>query len=420
MVIHRSFFVDSVKNCVFLHVSFKAYNRQLTHLRLRINKAKSNSDLFIFSTNVSIKGFRKFKSLSLSIFFALLLVCHGVEPNPGPSNTIVVSQNCRGLTDSAKLISVLKKAYDKPNLSKILCLQETHHLNRFALDNHFRGSCVIDNGERAQKGTAILVPDQFTVCLSKVSGRGRWAMAAIKSQLNDTFGDGVVVVVSIYAPNCHIESQGFFADLFEVIDEFMEDVSMQYGWPQLILAGDFNFVFHPRSDSLNRLSSQNESTLAAYVESNLEERELIDSICFDSLGTDRYTWRRANCCSRLDYIFLSTGLSSQVQCAKTDWYQFGSKYDHASVTVTMGRKTGFSRGRSFPKLYKSDISSPVSVAWVGEQLEQAKRQIPIHWNPHQVHEFLKMTLRSKTLEIRAMNKRLRVASLLKRELTTSS
>ena len=37
---------------------------------------------------------------------------------------------------------------------------------------------------------------------------------------------------------------------------------------------------------------------------------------------------------------------------------------------------------------------------------EARAQIPAHWNPHQIHDFLKMTLRSRTLELRAMNKRI--------------
>ena len=40
-----------------------------------------------------------------------------------------------------------------------------------------------------------------------------------------------------------------------------------------------------------------------------------------------------------------------------------------------------------------------------DQLLQAKNQIPVNWNPHQSHEFLKLMVRSKTLELRTMNKR---------------
>ena len=410
--IQSFFFEDSVKNSLFLHVSIKASIRQLT--RTEINKDKS---IFLLRISIDNSALGKFKcviNLSLSIFLVSLLLRQGIEPNPGPvdqnssANDVcatIISQNCRGLTDPSKVISLLKKAYSRPNQAKILCLQETHHLDRFTLDNHFQGSCVVDNGERDRKGTAILVPEQFTICLSRISGRGRWALAAIKDRANDGFfGDKLVVIASIYAPNCHRASLEFFDEFFEAVDEFMEEVATQYSWPYLVIAGDFNFVFNPNFDSLNRQNSQAEATLATTVEGKLEELELLDSIWLYSQGIDRFTWRRANCCSRLDYIFLSTGLSSIVQSANTEWYMFGSNYDHASVSIKIGKKIGFTRGRSFPKIYKSDIASPRSVAWIAERLEEAKSQIPSHWNPHQVHEFLKMTLRSKTLEVRAMNR----------------
>ena len=370
------------------------------------------SESKIFHLTTCASGFSLL--LSLANHLKALLVKQGIEPNPGPQitgqlnlqtssgsrqNLLVTSQNCRGLTDPVKFISLIRKAHDRPNISKILCLQETHQLNRFALDNHFQGSAVVDNGERDSKGTAILVPSQFDICMSRVSGIGRWSLAAVKDRLNHNADDNpVTVIASIYAPNCHRASLPFFEQLFDSIDEFVDDVASQYNWPQVIIAGDFNFVLYPDSDSLNRQSSQAERTLAASVESHLDDRQLIDSFP-QGQQNEKFTWRRGNCCSRLDYIFVSTGLSSRITEVNTEWYTFGSNYDHASVTVEIQNKVGIPRGRGFPKLFKSDISSPRSIAWLAAQLEAAKAQIPLHWNPHQIHEFLKMSLRSKSLEL---------------------
>ena len=58
------------------------------------------------------------------------------------------------------------------------------------------------------------------------------------------------------------------------------------------------------------------------------------------------------------------------------------------------------------------MSSARSIAWLANQIEIAKSQIPGYWSPHQVHEFLKMSLRSKTLELRAMNKRFHSSQVL--------
>ena len=407
--IHRSFFDNLARLSEFQHVLIKPLSRQLS----KINKDK----FFTFSSFVHDFSCAKCLiihcfDLSILTFFGILLLCQGIEPNPGPprDGITVTTQNCRGLTNPSKLISLLRKAYSSSNHEKILCLQETHYLNRFALDNYFQGSSVVDNGERGQRGTAILVPKQFNVSKSRVSGQGRWALAAINDQLQS---DRPVVIASIYAPNCHRESLHYFENFFEVLDEFIEEVGASFEWPHIIIAGDFNFVFNVDRDSRNRQTSQNEATLAAMVGSQLEERELQDSAVFDTQDANRFTWRRADCCSRLDYIFMSTGLSCRLRKFQTEWHSFGSTYDHASVTIDLRNRSALPRGKSFPKLFKSDIMTANAIPWLTAQLNEAKLQIPTYWNPHQVHDFLKMTLCSKTLELRAMNKRVSSTSAIK-------
>ena len=297
---------------------------------------------------------------------------------------------------------MLRKAFDKPNLSKILCLQETHQINRFALDNHFQGKFVIDDGERDQRGTAILVSEQFEVMMSRTSGIGRWSLAVIR-EAGDV--EQLVVVASVYAPNCHREASTFFEGFFEALDEFCTEVADSYNWPHIIIAGDFNFVFNPNVDALNRQSSQSELALATLVSRLLDEKDLTDSIIFREQAASRFTWRRGICCSRLDYIFVSTGLRSQIDSQIISWHEFGSRYDHAAVSIDIKEKSVIPRGRGYPKLFNSDIRDSRSVIWLLGQLEAAKLQIPTYWNPHQAHDFLKMSLRSKALELRAMNRK---------------
>ena len=192
--IHPSFFDNSSLNHVFLCFVVESLHRQLN----RINK--TDKSLSSFDSFYKLSGRKYVKpilqhgsSLSILIFLSLLLLTQGIESNPGPfhayssatksrAGITITTQNCRGLTDPAKLISLLRKAYSNPKQGNILCLQETHQLNRFALDNHFKGDSVVDNGERDQRGTAILVSEQFKICMSRISGDGRWALAAIRDQ----------------------------------------------------------------------------------------------------------------------------------------------------------------------------------------------------------------------------------------------
>ena len=174
--IHKSFFDDSVRFVLFLRCSINLKkDRQLTW---KISTTTDKSFSFVvfhrsFSCIVNLirtiaKGGLG-PDLSILEYYRSLLLCEGVEPNPGPgarTKVELVSQNCRGLSDATNLISLLRKSYNSPHSSKILCLQETHQINRFALDNHFKGSFVLDNGERDQRGTAILIPELYEISMS--------------------------------------------------------------------------------------------------------------------------------------------------------------------------------------------------------------------------------------------------------------
>ena len=100
-------------------------------------------------------------SLAVLIALAILLIRAGVELNPGPITVYpdfrVISQNCRGLTDCRKTCRLMKKlsASGTGHSPAIACLQETHCINRFALDNLYKGTYVVDDGERNQKGVSI-------------------------------------------------------------------------------------------------------------------------------------------------------------------------------------------------------------------------------------------------------------------------
>ena len=118
--IHWSYFSDSVEKCIFLHDAARVLIwRQLTTSTKSTTADKSFN---FWRCSSCLRLFRIiFKhGPSLATFFFLLLVCLGVEPNPGPrhlssdarreldsrSGFFVTTQNCRGLTDPVKLIVV--------------------------------------------------------------------------------------------------------------------------------------------------------------------------------------------------------------------------------------------------------------------------------------------------------------------------
>ena len=443
-VIDQRFFALSISFLHFLFVEFesqKSLGRQLTW---NVNKDKS----IIFKSRFFLNKFRRSQFLTYHVtsLYDLVkvlikksksqaaqiwnsLIRQGIEPNPGPGLT-VTSQNCRGLSDPKKLLRILNLLDKSTKIDgkNIVCLQETHVLDSFTLDNHYTGSAVIDNGERNQKGTAILVPTGCRVRSSKISGNGRWAMAFVELPTGEGANE-LHLVVSVYAPNCHRESSTFFQELFDSMDTFgIEAVNDENETFETIIAGDFNCVLNPALDAANRAQPMAEQRLVNIIKGEMEDRLLVDSAFKLQPGSNRFTWRRGNCYSKLDYVIVSASLAQKVSQARIDWYVWGSTYDHAMLRVSFDGDNTARRGKGYPKLFKSDISSENSKLWLRDQLLQAKSQIQPHWNPHQAHEFLKLMVRSKTLELRTMNKRensstaiaQRLSSLISRQALTGA
>ena len=413
-VIERSLVENGLKKSVFLAF-------ELNRLRQLSRRHQNKTDK---SRNVKSFSQRKPKCFALSGFFGWLLIFalsiavttltkalifnllfrSGVEVNPGPEAAAkldLLSQNCRGLSDRKKLIRIVKKIYPSTRKSAhrvIACLQETHKLDKFVLRNLYRGVSVIDDGTRNQRGVCILIPESFDLDGSRVSGVGRWAIATVKcKEVGKSF-----IVATIYAPNCHREGQPFFHEFFSNLDEVSSELITQGRAFETIVCGDLNVVLDPVSGSANRTSTRAELDLANLIRVEVNSRGLVEADNLSQAGA--YTWRRGICLSKLDYVFMSRPLKAKVASAATSWYEFGANLDHASVKICLDLAVKVDRGRSFVKLFKSDISTALDKQWLAEQIRQQEDQIPDHWSPHLKLEFIKSTLRSKTLELRLMKK----------------
>ncbi len=156
-------------------------------------------------------------------------------------------------------------------------------------------------------------------------------------------------------------------------------------------------------NSVNRVTTNQESRLANIVAAELDDRGLKDTIELLDDDCSCYTWRRGICASKLDYIFTTVGLQSSIKSCRTEWFAYGSQFDHAAVSISFDLSAN-KRGRSYPKIFQSDIKDESSSQWIRAQLMQVIDQIPDYWDPHMKYEFIKTMLRSKVLELRQMNK----------------
>ena len=411
---------DVSEKSVFLFVEFRR-TRQLTRW-LNMTREKTTTDKSILfralfrcrkllncASELIVVYYERLCSCFCSFceaILCILLVRGGIEPNPGPHvdpGFSVLSQNCRGLTDRNKLFKIMRKIYPSKSRSlssDIACLQETHHIDRYAISQFFKGSAVIDDGERNQRGVCTLVPEMFEVCSSVTSGIGRWIITVVKAKAPQV--SSKLVVVNLYAPNCHRQSVGFYQDLFRSIDDVTEPMVRSNENYDVVIMGDFNAVLDYQRGASDRIGSRAEKDLAKVIKDLCEERGLREALSKDNESS--YTWRRGTCLSKLDYCFLSTALFARSLPVDIKWHEFGANMDHASVRVQIKSNLKCARGRSFPKLFKTDISSELDRQWLKDQLIQQESQIPHQWSPHLKLDFIKMILRSKALELRQMRK----------------
>ena len=401
----------------FIIVSSLARAKKLFCILFRYPAEKglllSNESLISFSnTHLPHKFNVPYCNASLLSMITILLLRAGIESNPGPlppdlfPDMIVKSQNCRGLTDCRKTINLLKRLYpSKVSVSSsptvISCLQETHVINNFALSQFFKGTAIIDNGERNQKGVCVLIPEGLRVLESRVSGIGRWAIAAVSASKDSTL---CMLVASIYAPNGHREARMFFQDLFQALDDFSDEMAAKSFEVHQAVAGDFNCVLDYATGSQNRAYSPAERDLAVLIKDMMSDRSLCEADKSNSQNNS-FTWRRGLCCSKLDYIFLTPLLHTNVTECNTRWYEHGHSYDHACVGVKIASVQKAERGRSFPKLFCSDISAETDKVWIKEQLEKISAECLPHWNPLLRLDYTKSMLRVKVLELRKMKTR---------------
>ena len=208
----------------------------------------------------------------------------------------------------------------------------------------------------------------------------------------------------------------FFQEFFQCLDAATERMEGQDLEVQQVVAGDFNVVLDPASGQLNRNSSNVEKGLANLVNDCMHDRSLQQVINTDAQSRNIFTWRRGNCFSKLDYIFVSSLFKAKLIEATTKWHEFGANFDHASISAKIGTAQLDPKGRSYPKLFQTDISNYEDREWLRDQIQNITALCLPHWDSHMTLEYVKMSLRAKALELRLMRSRLSGSEVLKEKL----
>jgi exonuclease III len=125
----------------------------------------------------------------------------------------------------------------------------------------------------------------------------------------------------------------------------------------IISGGDFN-VCLTSLDQLNRKSTAQERELARVIVENNKLIDLNDS--YRSIHpTSGFTWKRAMTFSRLDYIFVSKEVLTNITSAKVDWAFENS--DHAAVIISVKIDSETIKGPGTTKLNVEILNNPAVV-----------------------------------------------------------
>jgi exonuclease III len=336
----------------------------------------------------------------------LLLLIQGIEPNPGPIQSnpsiSIISQNCRGLTDvkkAIKSINALKKVVTEAKTAQsIILLQECHEINSERLGKITNKQIISANGTRSSSGVAICLDEESVLVQNSIykDPDGRFLICAIYNPENEKL---VTVIGNIYAPNDHQISYDFFHGVIERIESLSYELQLSNLEYEIIIGGDFNCAIN----DLDRGSSRSdmEKRLGNYLEISFSNLGCMDS-GLKSQNKLNKSWRRQASWSRIDYIFMSKSLWDRTIAYNTSWTVVHS--DHATINCVLGARVNISPGRSFPKLYATELDNETTKALIRCHLESEIQKFPSHWNPHQKLEYIKIALRTKMLEIRRQHK----------------
>ena len=235
--------------------------------------------------------------IMISLTICLMLLQQTVERNPGPemisSKMSILTYNTNGLRDKRKLKRLLLKLKPLVENGGIALLQETHIVDteyiKLIWKNKFSSNCVSTNSA----GVIILYNNEYELKEEYADQEGRQLIIAIKKE------EKKFIVANAYYPNDHKVSLRFANDLYEQM------IRMQQNYPEfeIIYSGDLNTCLTDE-DCLNRNRSKTEEILSTLIRENNKAIRVVDT--YRSVyPKDGYTWKRGNCCSRLDYILPS-------------------------------------------------------------------------------------------------------------------
>jgi len=326
--------------------------------------------------------------INLTIWLTLLK--QNVESHPGPRNEgglRIITYNCNGLGNKEKMKRLLMKLHPLVEMNAIIFLQETHIVNTETFEMSWKHNLISNCVKTNSAGTMILYNKKFKLLEKVFDKEGRRITAVLQD--GDEENDGLILS-NVYYPNDHKAAIKFAEQTY------VEILESQVKYPNfpIICGGDINACL-TKNDSMNRATSVAEQQLVKSILENNRLINLVDSYRYKH-SEDGYTWKRGNCYSRLDHIFVSREIISLLNSAETCW-TFESS-DHAALRIEFIKKEEIRRGPGIVKVNSRVLEDPKVAMRIGEEIKMMMDEAGEHWDPHKKLEFLKVAIRSSIAE----------------------
>ena len=335
-----------------------------------------------------------------------LLLSNDVESNPGPKletknkdNHIVCTYNLQGCKDHKKLKRV-SNFFNKQSFTDncVINLQETHISDKNMLQYFWKSGIVQSLTHANRGGVAILYSANFydKVLETKNDEDGRMcSLTAVKNEK-------IYMYINLYAPNDHYAAIKFY----DTLESWLFEATIRHPTVEVIISGDYNFIFDQKVDSIGRNNLAQEIKVAELVKRIMTKYSLIDA--YRELHKwGGFTWGRNNpdyMRSRLDHILVSKTLRQDIVQSYTNKSPNESDHMLLYIELNMGEiKFGPGIKRCNADLLNNENNLLVTNA----KLKDIINEIPDHWNPHQRLDYIKMKTREIILEIGRSNAKLK-------------
>lgn len=294
----------------------------------------------------------------------------------------IATYNCNGLANFSKRNEIFTWLQDKENV-KIFCLQETHSQpeNESQWRSEWNGPIHFCHGLSNRRGVMILIKKevQHTVHSVLTDKVGRWIM------LDLTVDSLRINIMNIYAPN--EDNPCFFEEIHNVLSAQENN--------QNIIVGDYNTVLDVSKDRTGMHTFNYHPQALIEIKELIASLDLVDIWRFQNPDSIRYSWRRGQQASRIDYFLISFSLLPMVsKCNIGDRF----RSDHVIITLQV-TTAKYPCGRGYWKFNQSCLKDPIFVEKTKEFIEYFFEVNENSSNPHNVWEAFKCAFRGHAIKI---------------------